>query len=362
MDSLSLGPVEYAQTAITIGEETDLSKVDYATILPRTTVLAMAMPASTSVGRPLQRTELDTVLSMARMIIEMNEQRQSLLIFLEGRMSKLAPNVTAIVGTKVASRLIALTGGVTALSKIPAGNIQVLGRIKRKDLAGFSLAHANVHTGVIWETDLVGSTPVQYRNQAQRLISNKVALAARIDSIHQSPEGTYGRQLRQEIIGKLEKLIEPAPMAKVKPIPPPPIETSKKRGGRRARRQKELYGQTQIRKMTNRLEFGRPEQEIVVGSSVVGLGELGSGSAGGSGGRIRAPTVDSRLREQIKKESQKAYPQYRNLNDKSATSAPIVSTSSEGAIQIIRQSSSPPPAWSSTGTKYFGTNVSFRKS
>lgn len=377
LGSLSLTPLEYARTVLLVADQEDLGRVDYAAILPRTTVLAMAMPASTSLGRPLPAEQLEGVLRLAQTVVDMHQSKQRILLFLEQRMRNMAPNVAAIVGTKIASQLVAITGGIAALAKVPAGNIHVLGRSRRKELAGFSLAQVNPHAGVIYECDLVTNTPAQYKTQAQRLIASKVALAARIDCQRSAPEGAYGASLRQEIIKKLEKLVEPAPMSRVKPIPPPPIESSKKRGGRRARRQKELYAQTQIRKMTNRLEFGRPEEEVIVGSSIVGLGELGVGSTGT--GRLRAPVVDNRLREHIKREAQKGRSGILSagqdggsgsggggVGDSSApriitTNATSLRISDTGGIQI--QSSATPSSLAPTGppTRYFGTSMSFRK-
>lgn len=364
IESLSLASLDYARTVLAIGAEEDLAKVDYGTVLSRTIVLAMAMPASSSLGRPLPPFELTDVLFLAQTIVNMHQGKQRLLIFLQDRMVRIAPNVTAIVGTTIASQLIAITGGVTALAKIPAGNIHVLGRTAKKELAGFSLSHVNPHAGVIFECDLVASTPSQYKTQAQRLISNKVALAARIDAQHQYVDASYGRNLRQEIITKLEKLIEPAPMSKVKPIPPPPIESSKKRGGRRARKQKELSGQTQLRKMTNRMEFGKAEEEVIVGSSVVGLGELSSGSAGS--GRLRAPVVDGKLREHIKRQSQKAYAGF--FKPSSPSQSSLIPPASAVSLKVsagegieLQTDSQKKVEESSSHARYFGGHLSFRK-
>ena len=46
-----------------------------------------------------------------------------MLSYLERRMHIIAPNVSAIVGTRVAAKLIASAGGISELSKIPACNI-----------------------------------------------------------------------------------------------------------------------------------------------------------------------------------------------------------------------------------------------
>lgn len=48
-----------------------------------------------------------------------------ILQFVESRMHKIAPNLSAVVGTEVAAKLMGVAGGLLALSKIPACNVQV---------------------------------------------------------------------------------------------------------------------------------------------------------------------------------------------------------------------------------------------
>lgn len=42
-------------------------------------------------------------------------------------MKYIAPNLSALVGSTCASKLMALAGGIDALAKMPACNIQVMG-------------------------------------------------------------------------------------------------------------------------------------------------------------------------------------------------------------------------------------------
>jgi len=48
-----------------------------------------------------------------------------MLSFIESRMNFIAPNLSAIVGTSIAAQLMGTAGGLMALSRIPACNIQV---------------------------------------------------------------------------------------------------------------------------------------------------------------------------------------------------------------------------------------------
>lgn len=48
-----------------------------------------------------------------------------ILRYVESRMNVIAPNTCALVGSGIASQLLGLAGGLTALSRIPGCNIAV---------------------------------------------------------------------------------------------------------------------------------------------------------------------------------------------------------------------------------------------
>ena len=54
-------------------------------------------------------------------------KQKQILTFVERRMTQIAPNVCALVGSKISSQLMGLAGGLVALSRIPANHIQVGG-------------------------------------------------------------------------------------------------------------------------------------------------------------------------------------------------------------------------------------------
>lgn len=45
--------------------------------------------------------------------------------YVSSRMNMLAPNLSAIVGTTVAAKLLGVAGGLSALAKMPACNVHV---------------------------------------------------------------------------------------------------------------------------------------------------------------------------------------------------------------------------------------------
>lgn len=286
--------LEYARCVQLIGDAWDLAKIDLKSVVPPATAIVVTLAASTTAGRRLTPAELGSVLNLARLIVAASEHKGALLRFVEQQMLRVAPNVVAIVGIRIAGQLVGVAGSIQALSRIPASNLQVMGGGRKASISGY--AKQDPHSGFIWQSDLVQSTDPEHRSKAQRLVSAKVALAARIDAQQVDRDGRRGRVFRVEIIEKLEKAIEPVPLNDPKAIAPPDAKPRRKRGGKRYRRLTELTSMTEARKAANRIAFGEAESEVIVGESVRGLGMLGK--------NIRPVPMDSKLRERLKKHSE----------------------------------------------------------
>jgi len=199
-----------------------------------------------------------------------------------------------LVGTSIAAKLMSVAGGLTSLSKLTSSIIQILGTNKRQQI-GFSSASAT-HAGFIYYCDIITSTPPSYRVRAIRLLSGKCALASRVDSFNEDTGGQIGIRYREEIIRKISKLQEPPPPKQPKPLPAPDDKPKKKRGGKRARKMKEKYAITDLRKLQNRTPFGL-ESEETWRESGKGFGMVGmSGS-----GKVRITTADKGLLKGAKK-------------------------------------------------------------
>ena len=91
-------------------------------------------------------------------------------------------------------------------------------------------------------------------------------------------------------------MAEPPPSKITKALPIPQETNRKKRGGRRARSQKEGFAQTELRKLQNRMVFGQAEDETGLGEESVGLGMIGSSS-----GKIRAEAVSKASKAKMSK-------------------------------------------------------------
>ncbi|KAI3991649.1 hypothetical protein MKX01_038047 [Papaver californicum] len=298
LESLVHHPIDYARVVKKIGNEVDLTLVDLEGLVPSAVIMVVSVTASTTVGKPLPEDSLNKTIEACDRALALDIAKKEVLDFVESRMGYIAPNLSAIVGSAVAAKLMGTAGGLSALAKMPACNVQLLGA-KRKTLAGFSTATSQYRVGFLEHTEIFQTTPPALKMRACRVLAAKSTLAARVDSIRGDPTGKTGRNLREEIRKKIEKWQEPPPAKQPKPLPVPDSEPKKKRGGRRLRKMKERYAVTDMRKLANRMQFGIPEES----SLGDGLGE-GYGMLGQAGnGKLRVSVGQSKLAAKVAKKS-----------------------------------------------------------
>ncbi|RUS35490.1 hypothetical protein BC938DRAFT_482756 [Jimgerdemannia flammicorona] len=232
LESLVLNPLDYARAVKAIGEEMDITRVDLRPILPSATIMVVTVTGSTTNGRVLTNREWQITEEACDLALELDGARRTIIDYVESRMSFIAPNLSQIVGSATAAKMLGAAGGLTALSKMPACNVQVLGASKRA-ATGFSNATAKRHTGYIYHSEVCTRAPVDLRMKIQRMAAAKCVLAARIDRAHEAMDGSMGHKMREEIDHKIEKLQEAPPSKTVKALPAPDDAPKKRRGGRR---------------------------------------------------------------------------------------------------------------------------------
>lgn len=160
LDSLIMNSVEYILTVKELGN--DISQAKHNPILQQhlthATMMILSVTASTTQGVPLNDTELQRVMEACDTALELENCKKRIYEYVESRMNFIAPNLSVLVGAPIAAKLMGAAGGLTALSKMPACNLQVLGNQKRT-LSGFSQKNVTPHTGFIFDSQLVQTTP-----------------------------------------------------------------------------------------------------------------------------------------------------------------------------------------------------------
>ncbi|VVD02370.1 unnamed protein product, partial [Leptidea sinapis] len=302
LESLIITPLEYIHTVKELGNDLDRAKSNeiLQSFLTQATIMIVSVTASTTQGKLLSEDELEEVIEACDMASELNNYKLQIYEYVESRMTFIAPNITAIVGASTAAKILGVAGGLSKLSKMPACNVLPLGQ-QKKTLSGFSQAASLPHTGFIYFSEIVQDATPELRFKAAKLVSTKLTLAARVDACHESTDGRIGKQLRDSIEKKLDKLQEPPPVKFVKPLPKPIEQSRKKRGGKRVRKMKERYAMTEFRKNANRLNFADIEDDAYQEDLGYTRGTIGKSSTG----RVRLPQVDEKTKVRISKTLQK---------------------------------------------------------
>lgn len=191
-----MNPFEYAKAVKMIGNEIDITKIDLKSFLPSATIMVITVTSTTSDGRPLSDDELETLNEACDIIFKMDEKKSVLLSYVQSRMTFIAPNMTKLLGSATAAKIMGIAGGLTSLAKIPACNVLVLGA-QKKAAMGLSRVTTGEHAGYIYDCDLVYESPSHIRRKAARLLSAKCALACRCDISREYPDGRMGTLFRE---------------------------------------------------------------------------------------------------------------------------------------------------------------------
>jgi U4/U6 small nuclear ribonucleoprotein PRP31 len=333
----------------------DVAQLALDDLLPAAAVMVVVVTATTTAGRALANGQAQRALSLAAALQRGSDDRAALDSFVAARMHAVAPNLTALVGSGVAARLVGAAGGLQALARMPACNLQVLGAKRGRGGGGgggggggagaagaagggvggvavglSSASNRPAQSCALAECPIVVGAPPALRTRAVRVIAAKCALLARVDAHNlaaaaapvaavagggeaggssngaasSSRDDRAGAAARDDVLRKLTKWQEPPPARIVKPLAVPDAgEKKARRGGRRHRKMKEAYGATSLRQAANRtaFDFNRGEEEYLDGDEVVGLGTLGQREGAG---RLRVVARAQKVklsREQQKK-------------------------------------------------------------
>lgn len=310
LEELIKNPIDYAKTVAIIknGPMEDIKSISQSTdnivglplksILDGPSLMVITVEATRAEGRDLNEKELAVILEACSIMLELDKAKRILTDYVQSRMNIFAPNLTALIGSLTAAQLLNFAGGLNGLAKTPACNIIPLGS-NRASGTGFATNVGVRHQGFLYNSPIIQGVRPDVKKQAMRIVSAKVILAARVDSVHEAPDGAIGQGFKDDCERRLDKLVEPPPNKGVRALPVPDDKPSRKRGGRRARKAKEATAMTEMRKAQNRMAFGKEEKEVGYGDSTKGLGMIGAQDTG----RIRAQQIDQRTRAKLSKKN-----------------------------------------------------------
>jgi U4/U6 small nuclear ribonucleoprotein PRP31 len=285
LETLILNSIDYATIILVIKQDLENIKQyesQMKAVVTNEKVLIIIMAALHQVKSQFKLSENDEskLLQCARILLELDDMLKQLSTFITHKLSKFAPNVSAIVGPITTSQLLIATGSLRQLALTPACNLASLGV---KDLSSQTKKTSNKirQSGYLFHSEIVKFLPDDIVRSSMRIISGKVILAARIDLANSSPSGVSGLKYSQEIQQKIDKLLTPPEQVPDKALPLPIDQKSKKRGGKRFRKMKERLQMSELRKAQNKMGFGTREDSVVDGfGEEIGLGMSRSNGTG----------------------------------------------------------------------------------
>ncbi len=193
--------------------------------LPKTRSEQIAEIANKSMGAGLEDNDLQQLQTLCRDALQLSNSRQALEGYMDSLMEEVAPNIKAIVGSLLGARLIALTGGLANLARMPASTIQVLGAEKalfrslktgtRPPKHGIIFQHTMIHEAKRWQ-----------RGKMARAIAGKLAIAARTDAYS-------GKYIGDGLKAALERRITEIQQKYAEPPPEKPRQLMPKQAGKR---------------------------------------------------------------------------------------------------------------------------------
>jgi len=156
-------------------------------------------------GMDMNETDQLQIMKWAERVVELINFRETLSDYLKDRMNAVAPNLQALIGEIVGSKLIAHAGGLTNLSKYPASTIQILGAEK----ALFRALKTKGKTpkyGLIFNSTFIGRAGLKNKGKISRYLANKCAIASRVDCFSEAPTSKFGDSLKMQVEERLKFL------------------------------------------------------------------------------------------------------------------------------------------------------------
>jgi nucleolar protein 56 len=161
--------------------------------------------AQRSMGVDLNETDLAECKRLANGISGLYVLRSEYEKYLETLAKEICPNISELVGSAIAAKLISKTGSLSRLAILPSSTIQVLGaeRALFKHLKNKRIDPPK--HGIIFQHVMISSSPKKVRGKIARLIANKICIAAKADHF---TKNFIAPQLKKDLEEHYNKIME----------------------------------------------------------------------------------------------------------------------------------------------------------
>lgn len=155
-------------------------------------------------GMDFSRKDVEQVRTFSGYLLDIYKSRERLSGYLEGLCRDAIPNVSSIAGPLLGARLLSLSGGLEAMSKMPSSKIQLLGAEKAlfRHLRGKGKAPKY---GILFSHPMVQQAPKDKKGKIARLIASKISLASKVDQFSKKDRT---EEMRKELDRKVGNILK----------------------------------------------------------------------------------------------------------------------------------------------------------
>ncbi len=154
---------------------------------------------TSSAGMLFNEDDIVSLQTFSRFLGELLKTKKQLENYLGRTARDAIPNISAIAGPLLGTRLLGLAGGLEKMAKMPASTIQLLGAEKAL------FRHLKEKTkapkyGALFAHPLIQQAPPEKRGKVARMIAAKLSLAARMDFFTKEDRGeSLKKQLDEDV-------------------------------------------------------------------------------------------------------------------------------------------------------------------
>ena len=173
--------LKYAEASLIIDRE-NFDENSVMAILGPKAAAYLAEASKKSLGAKISEKDMEQCKSLSKTIVSLDTLRREYGNYQKEIAMELCPNLAAVGGYEIASKLVSHVGSLAKLAILPASAIQVLGAEK----ALFKhLKNRNIPPpkhGIIFQHPKISSSPRMVRGKIARALANKLCLAAKADA------------------------------------------------------------------------------------------------------------------------------------------------------------------------------------
>ena len=160
----------------------------------------IGMTEAESMGAEIPAEDMKPIMDLAKQISELYALRARHAEYIETTMTRLMPNVTAMCGSMIGAKLLAIAGSLEKLALFPASTIQLLGAEKAL-FRHIKTGAKPPKFGIIINHPIVARTNPADKGKSARMLADKISIAAKIDFF----KGEFrGDSLRKEVEEKFK--------------------------------------------------------------------------------------------------------------------------------------------------------------